>query len=234
MPYVIIAVDPGLTGGIAIINGRKRPKITRMPVVQVIKNKKKKNEYHLEKIVEICKEYSDRDVVCAIERQSVRPGEGNVSGFTTGVGYGALKGIAVALGFELLLVVPAVWKRHHKELDTDLFLQLRSEIKDIKQKAKGTKDSKLKKQYKTDIARINRKLKYEAKKQSRLLCQKKYPRLTSELKLVKDDGKSDALLLGLYVRDNINELVQTEQDNETEPKKLLAQNASETKKKKAR
>jgi crossover junction endodeoxyribonuclease RuvC len=229
MPYVIISIDPGLTGGIAIIDGRKRPKITRMPVVSVMRNKKKKNEYNLEKIVEICKEYIDKDVVCAVERQSVRPGEGNVSGFTTGVGYGSLKGIAVALGFKLLTIVPAVWKRHHKELDTELFLELRKEIKDIKQKSKVTKDKALKKQYKTDIARANRKLKYEAKKQSRLLCQKKYSRLKNELKLVKDDGKSDALLMGLYVRDNINELVPTNENEETEP--ILASNANKAAKK---
>ena len=34
-----------------------------------------------------------------------------------------------------------------------------------------------------------------------------YPHLAEEFKLVKDDGKSDALLIGLYVRDNLDELV---------------------------
>jgi len=165
----------------------------------------------------------------------VRPKEGAVSAMTIGEGYGSLKGIAVALGLKVIVVLPHIWKKHFDKLSTKEMDSIRDEGKDIKdeiknvkinlnelsEKIKVTKDEGVKKLYKKEIEQLKeesdllkkqidkngRTLKTAAKKQSRELCKIMYPQLEEEFKLVRDDGKSDALLIGLYARDNLNELV---------------------------
>lgn len=46
-----------------------------------------------------------------IERQGVKPGEGNVSGLTIGLNYGLLLGMLETLGIPYFEVQPAQWKR---------------------------------------------------------------------------------------------------------------------------
>jgi len=231
----VCSVDPGLTGGISFLKKDEEPIVFRMPVKKIIKNKKKKNVYDLKEIVKIIKNNKKGRTIFIVEKQGVRPGEGAVSAMTIGEGYGSLKGIAVALNLQVIVVLPHIWKKHFAELSTPEMDQFRDKGKAIKAEMKefqeilktlsdslkNTKDASQKKLYKKEIEdnkniasslkkqheKNNRSLKSAAKKQSRELCKQMYPDMEEEFKLVKDDGKSDALLIGLYARDNINELV---------------------------
>jgi len=218
----IISFDPGNTGGISIIS--KEIIVYAMPIMQIKKGKKKKYIYDVVKIIEIVKKHYTQGTRFAVELVSTRPGEGGVSAFNFGKGFGELIGIcAFASGQAPFLIFPATWKKHFSDLINDAILKIKEErklykeknnIKVLTEKHKKTKDKKQKKlykeeiaKYKKDIARFAALIKREAKKQSRVICREMYPHLADEFKLVKDDGKSDALLIGLYVRDNLNELV---------------------------
>jgi len=204
---VIIGVDPGLTGGIVVLFGDETPKVYKMPINVVVKNKKKKRHYDVKKIVDIVKKYDKKDIVFAIERQSTRPGEGNVSSHTNGQNYGILQGIGYCIEANVLIILPRTWKKHFPDLSTDVFVELRDGVKDANNKYKNEKDKCKKKQYKKDVEKIRRCVKSEAKRQSREICKKLYPSISYEFNKVSDDGKSDAMLIALYVRDNLNELV---------------------------
>jgi len=233
--YIVIGIDPGLSGGIVVFEkNNDTPIVNPIPITTTIVNNKKKNVYDLEKIVDILKKYK-KNVILGIEKQGVRHGEGSVSSFTAGEGYGSLKGIAIALGFKVIIIQSTSWKKQFTELNNGKMEQLkeenkkmRVEIKDIKKEIillkennKNTKDKNIKLQNTKDIKEKNKliktkkkelisnniKVKHEAKKNSRLLCQKLYPQLEDEFTQVKNDGKADALLIGLYVKKNLNELV---------------------------
>lgn len=220
----IIAFDPGLKGGISII-GRKIF-VYKMPLIQTIKGKKKKNFYDVTKIIKIVKKHYTKNTSFAIESVSTRPGEGGVSAFNFGKGFGELIGICTfaADGVSPFIISSQLWKKQFPDLINSLILdykknkeQHKDTIRSLMEKYKQTKDKKQKKLYKEEIAelkkyiaRIDRDIKKEAKNQSRRICQHLYPGLADEFKLVQDDGKSDALLIGLYVRDNF-ELVSKNQ-----------------------
>jgi len=204
---IVIGVDPGLSGGIAILCGNQVPKVYKMPTNTIIKNKKKKRYYDIKKIVDMVKPYESEDVAFAIERQSTRPGEGNVSSHTNGQNYGILQGIGYCMRTRVLIISPKIWKKHFPQLITKTFLKLKNDEKNAKCKYKSIKDKGQKKQYKKEVDKIKRLIKAEAKRRSRELCQEWYPSISDEFIKVSDDGKSDALLIALYTRDNLNELV---------------------------
>jgi len=197
----IISVDPGLKGAFSIFDGNKNPIIYKIPLKTVIKsNKKKKNIYDLERIVEILELYRNKNVIFGIERQSARVGEGVTSSFTNGTGYGSLLGIAHGLKFDVIIVSPVTWKKYFPELITKNSENLKNKQKTIRLKIKNIKDNDLEKQYKKEIEKIGRQVKAEAKSQSRVIAQKLYPKLNNEFLKVSDDGKSDAVLIGVYLK----------------------------------
>jgi hypothetical protein len=132
-----------------------------------------------------------------------------VSSFTSGSGYGSLQGIGYGLGFKVVIIGPQTWKKDFPELLTKESNDFKTQQIKIKQELKTIKDKAIQKQYKKEIEKLNRLIKKEAKSQSRLIAMKLYPKLKDEFKKTKDDGKSDALLLGLYVKGHISELVST-------------------------
>ena len=81
---VIIAVDPGLTGGISIIEGKKTPAVHKIPVSKIVVNKKKKNIYDLDAISEILQPYSGKNVLFVQELVSAMPNQGVTSSFNFG------------------------------------------------------------------------------------------------------------------------------------------------------
>jgi len=210
--YTIISFDPGNKGGITVLSPDDEVLVFSMPVIKQItgsgKKKKTKTVYDVKKISEIAKEYSTDDTIFAIEKVSSRPGEGVVSSFNFGMGYGELIGISVSISGELpLLVSPTIWKKYFPELIIDEMEKMKDEQKELRSELKQIEDDKLKKQYKKDIKNIQVKIKKESKTQSRVICQEKYPDIKDEFKKVQDDGKSDSLLIGLYVKDNLEKLL---------------------------
>lgn len=178
----------------------------------------------------IKKEFSCQNIESCIEKVSTRPQEGNVSAFNFGQGFGCLIGICTAIfGKVPEFIYPQSWKKSFsKEFETTAIKRLTQEIKSISDNIKKEKekikelnsliktieDKERKKQYKKQVDihkkqvanltkdknKTNNKKKYEAKIQSRNICKKLYPKLKKEFELVKDDGKSDALLIGLHYK----------------------------------
>lgn len=204
----IIAVDPGKTGGITILQGRKQPKVYKMPVKSVVINKKKKNVYDVEEIVVMLSPYKNENVLFVQEKVGVKPGEGSVSAFTFGKSSGLTLGIAAALGFDVVEVSSMSWKKMFPELVNDLILEKKAEAKELRANNKTLKDIAIKKQNKKQIGKLNRQIKAEAKKLARELASKKYPKLADKFKKVNTDGMAESLLIVLYGKENQNDLVQ--------------------------
>lgn len=107
-----IGIDNGLSGGIAIIEGRKILELRTMPTVQATDTR---GEYDVHAIVEILKKYPDSSVI--IEKAHAMPKLGTVSAFSFGKLYGMMIGIASALNMPYSIVHAKTWQ---KEMFQDL------------------------------------------------------------------------------------------------------------------
>tara|TARA_Y100000310_G_scaffold342972_1_gene448539 strand:- start:1446 stop:2045 length:600 start_codon:yes stop_codon:yes gene_type:complete len=189
-----IGIDVGLQGGITIFDGKKQPKVYRMPVESVVVRKKKKNRYNLHELTKLLKPYVGKDVLVYLEKQNPRPGEGSVSSFTAGTGFGSLKGMCIALGFDLEIVLPTRWKKNYPELESQEVTRIRDELDKLKMN-KAAKNGKV-------VKKLKDQLKAAAKDAARDLASTKYKKLTDEFKLKRDDGKAESLLIALYAKNN--------------------------------
>lgn len=216
----IIDKDKAEVFNMPVIKTQKKKKskteYNYLEICHILKNTKKK--------------YSKKNIELCIEKVSTRPQEGNVSAFNFGQGFGCLLGICTAIfDKNPALIYPQSWKKtFSKEFQTHKFQELTEDIKLINEEIKKIKlqiketndeikiieDKETKKQYKKQVIglkkdidelkknknKLNNSKKTESKKQSRIICENLYPDLKSEFKRVKDDGKSDALLIGLHYR----------------------------------
>ena len=96
----LLAIDPGLKGGIAAIYKDGSITAVPMPVVGKVLD--------LRAISIIVRDNDPAWIV--IEKVGARPGQGVTSMFTFGMGYGAIQGIAAALAVPVELVTPQRWK----------------------------------------------------------------------------------------------------------------------------
>jgi hypothetical protein len=199
MSKVFIGIDPGNKGGISIIDGNKTPLVYNLPVVitKAHGKVKQKTRYDITAIASILKPYSDNGL-CFLERVSVRPGEGGVSGFNFGVGFGILQGIAITLGFELSIISPQTWKAEFPALDTDEIKKTRAELAAIKIDNKTQKDKAIKKLNKKNGESLERKIKTLAKDEARFLASKLYPKIADRFERKLDDGVAESLLIAVY------------------------------------
>ena len=95
---IFVGIDPGLTGGIAIINEQQ---------IEVY-------PYTPEKLINICKNFvnSNSSVLVAVEKVHAMPKQGVSSTFNFGMGFGRILGILEALNISYELVTPQSWKRY--------------------------------------------------------------------------------------------------------------------------
>jgi hypothetical protein len=215
MEEIYIGCDPGNGGAIAILEKKEDPIIYDMPIFIDDSGKKKKKYYDINKLLDLLRPYQKKRVVFCLEDVHVQPGEGSVSAFSFGRGIGQLQGISIALGFELVMINPRVWKKGFPELESSEIEEfreqasaLRKEIKEIRAESKNTKDKDIKnanknklKSKKKELAKVGRQLKKQAKENARILVQDKFPKIKDKFKLVKHDGRAEAVLIGLYQRD---------------------------------
>ena len=68
MSLDIISVDPGLAGGISLLEENKEPIVYKIPVKKTIVNKKNKNIYDIVKIIDIFNKYKNKEVLFIIEK----------------------------------------------------------------------------------------------------------------------------------------------------------------------
>lgn len=218
----IIGVDPGLLGGITIVNATKDEiEVHPMPTYIEIKGTKKKpkkvNNIDPQGIIDVMKAIKDKKVLFVIERVTSRGGEAPNRAFNFGYGWGYIQGVAWTFGFDVKIVTPQKWKKAFPDLETNEMSKLRDDIYFIKEEIKDLQDQvkqqeknapkSLKDQIaekKKEISQKDSKLKRLAKSAARELMMQKYPKQKDEFKLVKHDGLAESALIGLYGK---NELV---------------------------
>jgi len=107
---MIIGIDPGLDGGIAILDGNA------LALLETIPTEKKtgfiKRQVDAQKLGSILKDY--KDCICYLERVASRPGQGVGSVFSFGDTYGAIRGVLGALNIPIYYVTPQKWKKELK------------------------------------------------------------------------------------------------------------------------
>lgn len=102
---IIAGIDPGKTGAIAFIKGRK---IKAFPT-PTLKISKTKSEIDGRAVFELLKKYKTDHVF--IEKVHSMPKQGVSSTFVFGMGYGMMRGICVGLELPYTLVTPQAWKK---------------------------------------------------------------------------------------------------------------------------
>lgn len=113
---VIIGIDPGISGAIAIIGDhRAAPAVKDMPVMSKGTGKKQQvNAAELARMLASC-----APSVVYVERVSAMPEQGVVSMFAFGEAFGVIRGVLAAMNIPIELVTPQTWKRRFGLLGTE-------------------------------------------------------------------------------------------------------------------
>ena len=114
----IIGIDPGLSGGIAVLENNKVLNIFDMPVMS--EGKKNKRQLNSAQLVVLIKENirPHEEVVVVVEQVNAMPGQGVTSMFNFGQTFGAIKGVCAALELHIFFVRPSKWKKHFELINS--------------------------------------------------------------------------------------------------------------------
>lgn len=113
----IIGIDPGLSGGIAILDDLKIFDVFDMPIMS--EGKKNKNQLNSAQLVNIIKKnIVSGNTFVIVEQVSAMPGQGVTSMFNFGQTFGSIKGICAALNLPIFYVRPAKWKKHFELINS--------------------------------------------------------------------------------------------------------------------
>jgi crossover junction endodeoxyribonuclease RuvC len=108
---VVVAIDPGVSGAIALIDKRYgRMSVWDMPVA-IIEGRRKRRVVDDKALALLLYQQVPKDVTGAIEQVNAHPGEGVASAFSFGRSYGVARGVMCGLGIEFVDVLPVQWKR---------------------------------------------------------------------------------------------------------------------------
>jgi crossover junction endodeoxyribonuclease RuvC len=121
---VILGIDPGLDGGIAILDGSSIELLETIPTEP--KGGFIKRQVDAQKLSNILRVYPIS--VCYLEKVSSRPGQGVGSVFSFGDTYGAIRGVLGALGIPTYYVMPQTWKKWFKISSKEESLKAAEEI----------------------------------------------------------------------------------------------------------
>jgi crossover junction endodeoxyribonuclease RuvC len=114
----IIGIDPGLSGGIAVLENNKVLSIFDMPVMP--EGKKNKRQLNSAQLVKLIKDNisKNEEVSVVVEQVNAMPGQGVTSMFNFGQTFGAIKGVCAALSLPIFFVRPAKWKKHFELINS--------------------------------------------------------------------------------------------------------------------
>lgn len=180
-PRVVLGIDPGVTGGIALhgVDDPSRYSVMPMPEGN-------------EEIAATIRRLSRRwDIVLACcEKSQSMPGNAAATMFTYGEHNGFLKCALFMLGIPVLLVTPQKWQKTVSGL-------IPSDPRPKKPDMRGmTKDEikNVEKNHKKALAARRRNIKSNSLKTAK----QRYPQCVSVLKHKNKDGLADALHIGRY------------------------------------
>lgn len=185
----IIAIDPGLSGAIAILKDGFEPEIIDTPTYKTPKGKR---DFDIPMMAAIFDPYRNGDTAVLLESVGVMPGQGGVSNFTFGRGKGIWEGILGAFRLSVHQVRPQAWKQEYPEL-----------LPPVKEKGKKKTKVVLSAAETKELAKQKRLFKVSAKAKARELASKLHPELAHMLEKVKDDGRAESLLMALYLKKRI-------------------------------
>lgn len=106
---MILGIDPGLHGAVALYRSDKDFGVFDMPIFELVRNGKKKHELDPHTLHNLLLPY--RLSTAWLERVSSMPGQGVSSVFSFGMSYGIVIGVLASLGIPYNFVSPQVWKK---------------------------------------------------------------------------------------------------------------------------
>ena len=109
---LVIGIDPGLSGAIAILEDKKVLNILDMPVMT--EGKKNKRQINSAQLVNIIKKniYKTDEISVVVEQVNAMPGQGVTSMFNFGQTFGAIKRVCAALELPIFFIRPSKWKKY--------------------------------------------------------------------------------------------------------------------------
>lgn len=115
---IIIGIDPGLSGGIAIVENRNVLATYKMPIVKC-GTKREIDSQTLKDILETWRTLPNGTSI-VIEKVHAMPKQGVKSVFTFGRGFGIVEGLCVGVGIPYEFVIPQVWQSILNGIDKTL------------------------------------------------------------------------------------------------------------------
>ena len=106
---IVMAIDPGLSGAIAVFEGGALIDITDMPTHELSRNGKAKRQISASALAGIFTQHDPRHVI--VEKVSAMPGQGVTSMFSFGRSLGIIEGIVAAYDIPVTYVTPSVWTK---------------------------------------------------------------------------------------------------------------------------
>lgn len=107
----VMGIDPGITGGIVVLNENGFLDFAvRTPVVQFGSGAKR--QYDVQAMACLVRDVGDTcaELIVSIERVGAMPNDGKVGAFNFGKGYGLWLGICAAIGIPYVEVTPQRWQ----------------------------------------------------------------------------------------------------------------------------
>lgn len=149
---MILGIDVGISGGIALLDGDKLVEVRDMPTVSKVVNGKKKRRIDARALYEIV---ANQDIDYGfVEIVNAMPNQGVSSMFAFGQASGIAEGVCASVTPNVTGVRPQTWKKYFK-LGSD-------------------------------------------KTSSRELAIEKWPDQADRFQRIKDDGRAEAALIGLW------------------------------------
>ena len=106
---IVMAIDPGLSGAIAVFEGGALIDIADMPTHELSRNGKAKRQISASALAGIFTQHDPRHVI--VEKVSAMPGQGVTSMFSFGRSLGIIEGIVAAYDIPVTYVTPSVWTK---------------------------------------------------------------------------------------------------------------------------
>jgi crossover junction endodeoxyribonuclease RuvC len=110
---LVIGIDPGLHGAIAVHNGQRIVYLVDMPTVQ-FSNARIKHRVDGALLAQLLEPYANDCRLAVVERVAARPGEAASGAFCFGFTSGCILGVLGALRVPVTLPMPVTWKRAMK------------------------------------------------------------------------------------------------------------------------
>jgi crossover junction endodeoxyribonuclease RuvC len=106
---IVMAIDPGLSGAIAVFTSDFLVAIIDTPTHELTRNNKTKRQVSASALAGVFRMYMPTHVV--VEKVSAMPGQGVTSMFSFGRSFGVIEGIVGAFEIPATYVMPAVWTK---------------------------------------------------------------------------------------------------------------------------